>query len=175
MVNTTADIRFKRTLRFLDSNLTGWEREQRVLDLGVDNYLATLMRLRLGLKVDNTPEGLDLDSDFEFASHYGVFTAFEIFEHLLAPYNFLNANMGVLYASVPLNVWFSSSYWNNNDTLDRHYHEFEPRQFRHVLHRTGWGIVDEQIWRTPDRLRLGVRPLLRFVFPSYMIVKAIKR
>lgn len=168
-------IRFKKTLDFLDDHLTREEEKSTILDLGVDNSLAGLMRTQLLLDVDNTPEGLDLDTDYGFSGQYNVFTAFEIFEHLFAPFNFLNANSGVLYASVPLNVWFSKSYWNKADKLDRHYHEFEVRQFNHLLDRTGWEIVAHEVWTTPDKFRFGYRPLLRYIWPSYYIVKAIKK
>ena len=171
-----ADIRFKKTLDFLDTYMSELEGRQTVLDLGVDNQLAMRMRANLGLKVDNTPLGMDLDVDYsEMVDDYKVFTAFEIFEHLFAPFNLLeHISGGVLYASVPLNVWFSPSYWNKEDKLDRHYHEFEVRQFNHLLDRTGWKLQAYEVWTTPDKFRVGIRPFLRYIFPSYYIVKAVK-
>lgn len=170
-----ADIRFKKTLSFLDTYMTELEQRQKVLDLGVDNELAMRMRASLGLDVDNTPLGMDLDADYSVVDDYKVFTAFEIFEHLFAPFNLLDyISGGVLYASVPLNVWFSPSYWNKDDKLDRHYHEFEVRQFNALLERTGWKLQAYEVWTTPDKFRVGIRPFMRYIFPSYYIVKAVK-
>ena len=170
-----ADIRFKKTIEFLENNMSELEQTLPILDLGVDNQLAMRMRANLGLDVYNTPLGMDLDTDYSVVDEYVVFTAFEIFEHLFAPFNILNyISSGVLYVSVPLNVWFSPSYWNKEDKLDRHYHEFEVRQFNALLERTGWEITSYEVWTTPDKFRVGVRPLMRYIFPSYYIVKAVK-
>jgi hypothetical protein len=62
-----------------------------------------------------------------------VFTAFEIFEHLLNPYTILeNVNCSKLI-SVPLRLWFSPAYRSKTDMWDRHYHEFEDWQLDWLL------------------------------------------
>ena len=163
-------IRFRKTLKFIEKHVS---KDKQIVDLGSKNALSDLMQGK-GYSVNNTGI-VDLDIDYELKDKdYGVITAFEIFEHLFAPFNLLNNNSGVLVASVPLKVWFASSYWNKKDKWDCHYHEFEIKQFNALLDRTGWEIVDSEVWRSPDKLRFGIRPLLRFIFPSYYIVIAKK-
>lgn len=161
-------IRFRKTIKFLEKNLS---KESRILDLGVNNDLAELMR-KNGYKVDNT--STDLDVDFKKLKKYKVVTAFEILEHLFAPFNLLNGTDGILIASVPLKVWFNTAHWDNKDKLNCHYHEFEKRQFDRLLERTGWTVINSEVWTRPDKLRFGIRPLLRYIFPSYYIVIARK-
>mgnify|MGYP001500088977 FL=1 len=98
-------------------------------------------------------------------------TAFEIFEHLFAPYNILKEfKSNKLVASVPLKLWFAQAYWNENDDWDKHYHEFEPKQFQFLLEKTGWKIMDYEMWTSPDPNKIGIRPLLRYFYPRYFIV-----
>ncbi len=163
--------RFKNTLELVKSNVP---KGSIILDLGVDNPVAALMREE-GYEVINTG-GENLDDNFDL-SQYGKFdvvTAFEIFEHLLAPYNVLNKLKGAkLIATVPLNLWFKSAYWNDKDTWDCHYHEFEPKQFDHLLTRTGWSIERSGKW-TDKSYKIGIRPFLRSLYPRYYYVVASK-
>ncbi len=80
--------RYKNTLAFLQKHITT---QETILDLGVKNPFSEIMKEH-GYKVENTT-GEDLDLDFNFVqnSNANVVTAFEIFEHLLAPYNILRA------------------------------------------------------------------------------------
>jgi hypothetical protein len=162
-------LRFDKTLKFLNENL---KTDKKILDLGVRSELSDLMR-KNGYDVTNTTTQ-DLDVDYSIVKDFEVITAFEIFEHLFAPFNLLSEAKGTLVASVPLKVWFRDAHWNNTDKRDCHYHEFEIKQFDHLLERTGWTIINKEIWKSPDKLRLGIRPLLRFIFPSYYIVIAKK-
>ena len=160
--------RYTITLDFLDKNIS---KDSKILDLGIENPFSDLLKER-GYNVLNTDLNQDLDDDFhqvEDAS-YDVVTAFEIFEHLVAPYNVLKAiKADTLVASVPLKLWFTKAYWNEKDPWDRHYHEFEPRQFDMVLEKAGWEIVDSMTWASYDS-KLGVRPILRRFFPRYYLV-----
>jgi hypothetical protein len=70
---------------------------------------------------------------------------------------------------VPLNTWFAKAYWNENDKRDRHFHEFERRQFDWLLEETGWKIIKYELWTAPVRV-LGVRPILRLFVPRYYAV-----
>jgi tRNA U34 5-methylaminomethyl-2-thiouridine-forming methyltransferase MnmC len=71
--------------------------------------------------LDNNQTALQTES-------YTVFTAFEIFEHLLNPYTILeNVKCDKLLISIPLRLWFSA-YRSKTDMWDRHYHEFEDWQ-----------------------------------------------
>lgn len=161
-------IRFDKTIKFLTNNL---DRGSRILDLGKDNDLAILMREN-EYYVTNT--STDLDVDYDIVKDHEIITAFEIFEHLFAPFNLLNKAEGTLIASIPLRVWFASAYWNRKDKLACHYHEFEKKQFDRLLERTGWKVLNSEIWTRPDKFRLGIRPLLRYIFPSYYIIIAKK-
>ena len=143
-----------------------------ILDLGVDNPFSTIMKQN-GYQVTNT-QGEDLDVDFSSvkASNSDVVTAFEIFEHLVAPYNILKEVKATkLVASIPLRLWFSSAYRSKTDSWDRHYHEFEDWQFDWLLEKAGWKIKDSAKWTNPTK-KIGVRPLLRLFTPRYYIVYA---
>jgi hypothetical protein len=149
--------------------------EEVILDLGTFNPFTSLMKSE-GFTVYNT-SGEDLDVDTKRINNISVdcYTSFELFEHLVCPYNILKEiKEGKLITSVPLKVWFAKAYWNKSDQWDRHYHEFEPRQFDWLLKKSGWKIYHSEKWRSPDRLRFGIRPLLRFFWPSYYFVYAEK-
>ena len=75
-----------------------------------------------------------------------------------------------MIASVPLKLWFSDAYWNENDDRDKHYHEFEVKQFNFLLEKTGWKIINSQKWKPYKKISLGIRPLLRMVTNRYYIV-----
>ena len=127
--------------------------------------------LENGYDVLNT-SGIDLDDDTTEVEKFDgdVITAFEIFEHLVAPYNVLkNIPCKKLLISVPLKLWFSSAYRNKNDIRDQHYHEFEPWQLDYVLEKAGWIIVDRVSFTHPVK-KIGLRPLLRLVTDRYYLV-----
>ena len=126
-----------------------------------------------GYSVNNT-SGEDLDEDHSTIknSNADVITAFEIFEHLLSPYEVLKAiKANKLVISVPLNLWFASAYRSKTDQWDRHYHEFEDWQLDWLLEKTGWIIKDSQKWTNPVN-KLGIRPILRRFTNRYYIVYA---
>jgi len=161
--------RFKNTLTFLQKHITT---DQSILDLGVENPFSKIMAEN-GYVVANT-KGEDLDIDFSSVvqSNAQVVTAFEIFEHLLAPFNILKEiKADKLVASIPLKLWFSAAYQSKTDPWDRHYHEFEDWQFDWLLEKSGWKIVDRNKWTNPIK-KIGIRPLLRCFTPRYYIVYA---
>lgn len=144
----------------------------KILDLGTENLLSEMMR-EAGYEVTNT-KGENLDLDFKIAaeSNADLITAFEIFEHMLAPFNILNAINTVpnLIASVPLKLWFSNAYWNEKDDWDKHYHEFEIKQFKLLLNRSNWEIIEFEKWKSYDPKKIGLRPVLRRFSYRYYIV-----
>ena len=142
-----------------------------ILDLGIRNAISPLLEER-GFKVENTDFGQDLDLDFHQVKDekYDVVTAFEIFEHMVAPFNLLREiKADRLYASVPLDLWFAKAYWNDKDEWDRHYHEFEPRQFDMLLEKAGWKIMDSKKW-VAKTTALGFRSILRNMANRYYLV-----
>ena len=142
-----------------------------ILDLGTPNPF-TPQLISAGYRVTNTA-GENLDDDFKQYADMSqdCVTAFEIFEHLFAPYNILKEIKSKrLIASVPLKLWFAEAYWNKKDDWDKHYHEFEKKQFDLLLEKTGWIIEDAQLWTSPDPSKFGFRPLLRYFTPRYYIV-----
>lgn len=160
--------RYKRSLEFLKKTVSP---PAKILDLGVENPFTEIMKNE-GYEVINT-RGEDLDENFTHLnnSNVDVITAFEIFEHMLSPYQLLkNLDTKYLVATVPLKVWFAKSYWSKNDPRDRHFHEFEPRQFDWLLEKTGWKILYCEKWKTPPGKINGIRPVLRFFVPSYYAV-----
>ncbi|MCH8534957.1 MAG: class I SAM-dependent methyltransferase [Flavobacteriaceae bacterium] len=141
-----------------------------VLDLGVKNPFCEVMQEH-GYNVANT-NGEDLDVDFSFVKNTAteITTAFEIFEHLIAPFNVLREiKSDYLFASIPLKLWFASAYRSKTDKWDRHYHEFEDWQFDWLLEKSGWEIIDAVKFTNPVN-KIGFRPLLRKFTPRYYLV-----
>lgn len=170
--NTYPNKRFQYTLEFLKKHI---DTKESILDLGVDNPFSKIMRQN-GYEVENT-SGEDLDFDYSsvLQSKAEVITAFEIFEHLLAPLHLLSKNKAdKLVASVPLRLWFSPAYRSKTDKWDRHYHEFEDWQFDWLLEKAGWKIQDRQKWTNPVK-KFGIRPFLRLFTPRYYIVYATRK
>lgn len=166
--NTNHKIRFRRTFDFIEDLVLP---SDRILDLGPINPFAKLMKAK-GYKVQNTPEKLDLDFDYGIvkSNNYDVVTAFEILEHLVSPFPLLNTiKASKLFASVPLKLWFANAYWNEKDPYDRHYHEFETRQFDMLLNKAGWIILKSEKWIS-DTNKIEIRLLLRKFTPRYYIV-----
>ena len=147
-----------------------------ILDLVIENPFTELL-IKEGYTVENTEFNQDLDDDFHqvLRDDFEVVTAFEIFEHMLAPYNLLRSiKAKKLVVSVPLALWFSKAYWNENDIWDRHYHEFEPRQLDMLLEKSGWTIIASKTWAAKGPIR-GIRSILRWITPRYYLVYCERR
>ena len=170
--NKPRDLRYARTLDFLQRTLPP---PARILDLGPPNPFAEVLR-RQGYDVVNTPEGVDLDLNPEVVDgiEADATTAFEIFEHLVAPFNVIRRlEPPRLVATIPLRLWFASAYRNPNDPWDRHFHEFEDWQFDWLLEKGGWHILKREKWNGPAN-RIGIRPVLRRITPRYYAVEAAR-
>ena len=160
--------RYAKTRDFLNKHI---DPSKQILDLGVDSSFSQALRAD-GYKITNT-KGEDLDVDFARYTDSGadVVTSFEVFEHLLAPFNFLRSlKAPELVTSVPLSMWFSKGYWNYEEVWDCHYHEFHKRQFDMLLDRTGWEIVDRLSWPHHAGGKIGFRPFLRRFVDRYYLV-----
>jgi hypothetical protein len=164
--------RYNKTINFLKKVQPS---PKRILDLGVSNPFSELMQSE-GYTVENT-QGEDLDIDFTSVQNTDaeVVTAFEIFEHLIAPYNVLKAIKAKhLVASVPLRLWFAPAYRSSTDKWDRHYHEFEDWQFDWLLEKAGWNIQKREKFTNPVN-KFGIRPILRYFTPRYYLVYATSK
>ena len=164
--------RFQITLEFLEKHL---EKNSSILDLGVENPFSKIMS-DAGYKVVNT-SGEDLDDELTAISGFtgDAVTAFEIFEHLVAPYNALKEiKTKKLFISVPMKLWFASAYRNKNDVRDQHYHEFESWQLDYVLEKAGWEVIDSIKFTNPVK-KFGIRPFLRRFTPRYYLVYCEKK
>ncbi|MEL4307901.1 methyltransferase [Joostella sp. CR20] len=170
--NSFPNKRYKKTIEFLEASIS---KPANILDLGVQNPFSELMTER-GYNVENTlGEDLDLDFSTILNSDADVVTAFEIFEHLIAPFNTLKAiKADKLVASIPLRLWFAPAYRSKTDMWDRHYHEFETWQFDWLLEKAGWEIKNSDQWTNPVK-KIGIRPLLRSFTPRYYIVYAERK
>ncbi|AMC12114.1 methyltransferase [Lutibacter profundi] len=163
--------RYAHTLKFLQEVLPA---PATILDLGVRNPFSEIMEEN-GYTVFNT-EGEDLDELPEVVKKYNVdaVTAFEIFEHLVAPFNVLRTiETSKIITTVPLNLWFAKAYRSKTDMRDRHYHEFEDWQFDWLLEKSGWTIKKKEKWTSPIN-KIGFRPILRKFTPRYYAVYAEK-
>ena len=121
--NTYPSKRFKITLEFVKKHLT---KNEKILDLGIVNPFSEILK-KEGFDVTNTQgQDLDLDTTVVKTDNFDVVTAFQIFEHMVAPFNVLSdIKANKLIASVPLKLWFVNAYQSKTDLWDRHYHEFE--------------------------------------------------
>ena len=164
--------RYAITARFLQEVLP---EGSSILDLGVENPFSEIMKTQ-GYHVQNTTgEDLDVDTVVAQNTTADAVTAFEIFEHLLAPFNVLrDIKSDKLVASIPLKLWFSPAYQNKNDKWDRHYHEFEDWQFDWLLEKSGWVIKRREKFTHPVK-KIGFRPLLRLFTPRYYLIYAERK
>ena len=150
------------------------QKNNTILDLGISNPLSKIMTDKGYEVINSEGEDLDIDQSILSKSEVKVVTAFQIFEHLLNPYGVLKKiTAKKLVCSVPLRLWFSSAYKNKNDERDNHFHEFEEWQFKLLLKKTGWKIIDEKKFTNPVK-KIGFRPLLRLFTNRYLIVYAEK-
>ena len=159
--------RYKNTLTFLQKVLPS---PAKILDLGVRNPFSEIMEEN-GYTVINT-EGEDLDIVPKIVKKHKIdaVTAFEIFEHLIAPFNVLREiETTKLITTVPLNLWFAKAYRSKTDKWDRHYHEFEDWQFDWLLEKAEWHIKETEKWTSPIN-KIGFRPILRKFTPRYYAV-----
>ena len=161
--------RYKYTFHFLQQFVS---KEDKILDLGVKNPFSEILT-KEGFNVTNTSgEDLDLDTTAVKSTDYDVVTAFEIFEHLVSPFNVLqDIKAKKLVASVPLKLWFASAYRSKTDERDRHYHEFEDWQFDWLLEKAGWRIKKREKFTNPVK-KVGIRPILRRFTPRYYLIYA---
>ncbi|MDT0645492.1 methyltransferase [Zunongwangia sp. F260] len=164
--------RYRETLNFLQENVPA---PAKVLDLGVENPFVKIMQEHDYTVQNTSGEDLDVDTSAVQNGNFDVVTAFEIFEHLVAPYNVLkDVQAEKLVATIPLKLWFSSAYRSKTDKWDRHFHEFEDWQFDWLLEKAGWEIKNTKKWTNPVK-KIGVRPLLRKFTPRYYAVYAERR
>lgn len=167
--NTFPNKRFKQTLEFLKESVPP---PAKVLDLGVKNPFSEIMQNNNYTVTNTGGEDLDLETQAVKTDNYDLVTAFEIFEHLVSPFNVLkDIQAPKLVATIPLKLWFSNAYQSKTDPWDRHYHEFEDWQFDWLLEKAGWKIIKSEKWTNPVN-KFGIRPLLRKFTPRYYAVYA---
>lgn len=166
------DKRYKHTLAFLQEVVTT---EEKILDLGISNPFSEIL-INLNYSVTNTQgEDLDVNTSVVKTENYDVVTAFQILEHLVAPFNVLkDIKAKKLLASVPLKLWYASAYRSKTDDRDRHYHEFEDWQFDWLLEKAGWQIMKKEKFTNPIN-KIGLRPFLRRFSPRYYLVYAERK
>lgn len=167
--NTFPKKRYNITLDFLLEVIT---KDAKILDLGVSNPFSEIL-INEGYDVKNTTgEDLDVNTVAVKSTDYDVVTAFEIFEHLVSPFNVLqDIKANKLVASVPLKLWFAAAYQNKEDKRDRHFHEFEDWQFDWLLEKSGW-IIKKRLKFTNPVKKIGFRPILRRFTPRYYLIYA---
>ena len=161
--------RFDKTLDFIKEFVS---KDEKILDLGITNPFSEILQ-KEGYSVTNTT-GQDLDTDTLIVKtdEFDVVTAFQIFEHMVAPFNVLSDIKATkLVVSIPLKLWFASAYRSKTDKWDRHYHEFEAWQFDWLLEKAGWEIKKSIQFTSPVN-KIGVRPILRKFTPRFYLVYA---
>ena len=161
--------RFNITLDFLKEFIST---DEKILDLGITNPFSEILT-KEGYSVANTT-GQDLDTDTSVVKtdEFDVVTAFQIFEHMVVPFNVLSDIKATkLVVSIPLKLWFTSAYKSKTDMWDRHYHEFEDWQFDWLLEKSGWKIKKSIQFTSPVN-KIGIRPILRRFTPRFYLVYA---
>ena len=163
--------RYNKTLNFFKRFIS---KDENILDLGIKNPLSKIL-IKEGYKISNTTgEDLDFNRSCIHSSDHSVISAFQIFEHMLNPFQLLNEiKSKKLICSVPLKLWFANAYRNPKDIRDNHYHEFETWQFKMLLKKTGWNIIAEEKFTNPVS-KIGFRPILRLFTPRYLLIYAEK-
>ncbi len=166
------DKRYKHTLAFLQEVVTT---EEKILDLGISNPFSEIL-INLNYSVTNTQgEDLDINTSVVKTENFDVVTAFQILEHMVAPFNVLkDIKAKKLLASVPLKLWYASAYQSKTNEWDRHYHEFEDWQFDWLLEKAGWQIMKKEKFTNPIN-KIGLRPFLRRFSPRYYLVYAERK
>jgi len=164
------ELRYKRTINFMKESLPP---PAQILDLGEENRFSNILS-DIGYTVQNTQGDLDLHPNAVKLKSIDAVTAFEILEHLIAPFNVLRSITAPrLFATVPLNLWFAKAHYNKDDPWDRHFHEFEDWQFDALLEKAGWKIIRRNKWNNPV-IKPGVRPILRLFTPHYYAIEAVR-
>ncbi|SHE94632.1 hypothetical protein SAMN05444377_102104 [Flavobacterium fontis] len=164
--------RFRITLEFLKKHITTAET---VFDLGVPNPFSKIMEDNGYTVLNTTGEDIDIDQSALQQTNYTVFTAFEIFEHLLNPFTVLQqVKADKVLISIPLRLWFSPAYRSKTDPWDRHYHEFEDWQLDWLLEKAGFTIIDRVKFTHPVK-KIGIRPFFRWFTPRYYLVYAERK
>ncbi len=164
--------RFKKTIEFLKESVPP---PAKVLDLGVKNPFVEIMQNNNYAVTNTGGEDLDLETGAVKTNEYDLVTAFEIFEHLVSPFQVIkDIQAPKLVATIPLKLWFSNAYQSKIDPWDRHFHEFEDWQFDWLLEKAGWAIQKREKWTNPVN-KFGIRPLLRKFTPRYYAVYAERR
>ncbi len=162
--------RFQKTLDFMAESTAP---PAKILDLGTPNLLGNYLEGN-GYEIHNTV-GKDFDFYPEEAGqeNFDAVTAFEILEHLINPMGVLMAiKAPKLYASVPLDLWFSSAFKSKTDhPWSSHFHEFEDWQFDWLLEKAGWRVLRRRKWTNPSIVP-GLRPALRLFTPRYYMIEA---
>lgn len=172
MYKTIPTKRYEHTLKFLQEVLPA---PAVILDLGIRNPFSEIMEAH-GYTVYNTT-GEDLDEVPEIVNNQKVdaVTAFEIFEHLLSPYEVLKKiKADKLIATIPMRLWFATAYRSKTDKWDRHYHEFEDWQFDWLIEKSGWNTKKTLKWTSPIK-KIGIRPILRMFTPRYYAIYAERK
>ena len=163
--------RFNITLDFLKKHV---KTSETIFDLGVPNPFSKIMEANDYKVINTNGEDIDENQTALQSEKYEVFTAFEIFEHLLNPYTVLkNVKAEKILISIPLRLWFSPAYRSKTDVWDRHYHEFEDWQLDWLLEKCGYKIKARKKWAHTVN-KIGIRPLLRKFTPRYYMILAEK-
>jgi len=164
--------RFKITFDFLKEFIST---NENILDLGITNPFSEIL-IKEGYSVTNTTgQDLDVDTSVVKTDEFDVVTAFQIFEHMVAPFNVLSDIKATkLVVSIPLKLWFTSAYRSKTDKWDRHYHEFEDWQFDWLLEKSGWEIKKSIQFTSPVN-KIGIRPILRLFTPRFYLIYAERK
>lgn len=157
-------------------------KDKAILDLGTINPITEIL-FKMGYNIWNTQgEDLDfnrscLDRDRCFMK-YKVITAFEILEHLYNPFTLLREirKGTILLISVPLrHLWLKDTYRHEGSWMN-HFHEFEKWQIIGLLEKTGFEIIECFTGRQQAfPKRLGIRPIIRYLFKENIYIKALKK
>jgi SAM-dependent methyltransferase len=124
------------------------------------DYLIGKLNFNWGFDVGTTDE-------------YDSVLSLEVIEHLMNPLSYLSMceavlkESGKLYLTTPIPLYPPRWFWYH-----QHFHELTKDRLYALLEEAGFKVVEYQKIR---RFRLGVRPLIRWIFGNWHYVVAERR
>lgn len=161
-------LRWRKTMGFIGKSSLKGKTVGRGLDLGGRTPLTGFLEEFFRCPFDNTSSDLDTDP---IEGHYGVVTAFEVFEHLFNPLHALLQARSVLdekdsrlFLSMPLSK-------PGFLACPEHFHEMSRREAGMLFRRAGFAVLTsgEFMIRRPMFYLTGFKPLMRAFYEKVQI------
>jgi len=159
----------RKTIKYLKKkNITG-----RVLDIGQESPLTSMISNNFDVWIDNTAG--DLDGNFKIPGDDYDFVVFShTVEHIFDPVHCLLEIKNVMKPHGDMFVFLprrGKLLWAPN-----HYHEIDHYRFLKLMERTGFEVIDwehHKAWRAPFHYFMGIRSFYR-LFREFNVAYHVK-